>query len=87
MRFDLLISGTSKAVLYCQKGVLDRNSKAYFNKQTKWTTKIFKQILDVLNESFTLNEIEKLKKIHKKILSNSWLHPRKTQIFREGFGL
>ena len=76
MRFDWLISSPSKAVLDRQKGVLNRNSKVYFNKQTKWTKKIFTQVLDFLNESFTLNEIEQLKKFP----SNSWLHSRKTQI-------
>ena len=88
MQFDWLISSLSKAVLDCQKGILDRNSKAYFNKQTKWTKKIFTQVLDFLNESFTLNEIEQLKKIPSQQLA---AFKEDTNMFsskfREGFDL
>ena len=40
-RFDWSISGPSKAVLDGQKGVWDRKSKVYINKQTKWTIETF----------------------------------------------
>ena len=62
MRFDWLISGSSEAALDRQKAYWTRKSKAYFNNQAKWTTKVFYASFSFLNESFTVNEKEELEK-------------------------